>query len=261
MAITPLWGSNEYASYVAQLFYDADIDTRRDILTHKVTKHSERSYLESVFTKVRSLMHIAPNSIKFTAETTDNHLGDGVVVLRFDQHIKVALIEAKFVRNLRDFDKQQSKKNTASHFYTQLGKQELWKQQLACFEWFIIPEKIGTKSPPLDRDGSTCIWQCNIYDAARNPFDIWDLGDILNKKSHLKSLKEIITDIIMCREGSLIKVKSNETDVTITNTVNKKLKLNVPIPRVGQHKELYENRIKEFLLDEGYSFFQYYEMD
>lgn len=253
-----LFGNAIAANIIGNVFYRADKDTRHEMINQNI-RHTERSYCESVFTRVRTSNKIFRKVFKYSAQTLDTSKGDGIFIFRYKNQVKVALVEAKLIRPNSPFDRVQSPSKSESHFYNQLINQAKWDNMLACFEMFIPFHPINFHSPPLDKKGSTCLTNEVINKYISNqlrPQNIWDLNTILEIGAPpLTNLKEIIYDIIMCNRGRPVIANTERLYASVENTDGKEWQ--IPLPGFAKNISPTYVRVRNFLEEQKLAFYEY----
>ena len=242
---------------LGQIIYKADVKTRHEMILGGV-HHTERSYCEAVFTRVRDSFLKKVNRFSVTAQTLDTQAGDGILVFRYKNFLKIALIEAKLVHP-GGFDYIQNG-TSQSHFTTQIIKQGSWSNNFACFELFILKLPIGQDSPPLDRDGSSCAWRStalqHIQGRPRTPV-LWKMSDLIGT-NHLRlcNLEDIVNDILSCSEGRGLNYLPADGFIEVLDNAGTRT-MKVPIPDLFWGTRT-RNRVDNFLKEFGFGFYEYF---
>jgi hypothetical protein len=276
------------AHTISELFYQLDTNVRNDLSKGVIA--DERDCVSRLVSHLNYpfgiLTHVIFKNLSFKSEWfaqvnpgfLERKFGcDFMIVFEVNNQIKIALIEAKWPRVIKDpkykWDYTQ-KSNKISHFSDQILRQSNWSDQAFIWEMFFYEEKPNIINSPFDQYASTCIphqfalSEINSNSSLMNLWNNNDLKTLIQKTQNQgyqgrneTNLKTMIYNLLICNYGKPIQI--NESDGAI-NLVSENLKEEVRIPRIdfNEQSDARNNDIVSgFLEKTGLKMFQYIKIE
>ncbi|WP_264520924.1 hypothetical protein [Flavobacterium sp. N1994] len=231
-----MFGNPFIAEIIARIFQTADTEVRRELIDpYNPLETNERDRVSVLCRLIRQEVNKYPfiRSFSIQAHARDTTRRDALFVFRFNEEVKIGLVEAKLLRisgaNLNSFWDWPI--GGPSHFTRQVIDQQLWLNQAAVWDMFIPNCNIGEHSPPFDREGSSNIWADELINNPKitRPNELWNYQDVLDAKHQYLSLYDIVKEIIKCNKGFKHNITGkNEIEIESSNP---NIKMPIPIPR------------------------------
>lgn len=267
MAINPI----KYL--ISNIVYYEDMFTRKELHSNNIS--NERDYVSNLTSNLRHIYRKwgIPNYVysKVLPDNTERRLGcDGLIMVKIDSILKIALFEAKWPRLLLDPKYQWDKidKNGISHFSNQLNKQSIWSKYFYIFELFIMEHDFTLQPLNFDDWGSTCIShkKAYLFDRMYRKSNIkWKNVDLLNLMNmnnttfinNKNNLFFMLSNLISCRRGKKYTVNGDPRLVLKNDKADENIRqLSLPL-----RLDNMESEIPEFMETTGLEHFVYFEVN
>lgn len=280
--------NNQEAHLISELFYRLDTNVRNDLYKGVIADErdcvsrlvSHLNYPFGILTQV-IFGNLQLKSEWFTqvnSGSLERKFGcDFMIAFEVDNKVKIALIEAKWPRVIKDpkynWDYLQ-KSNKTSHFTDQIRRQSNWTNQAFIWEMFFYEEKPNIINTPFDQYASTCIphsFAMNEINTNPNLSVLWDNNDLNNLIQNTQTngyqgrnetnLRTMIYNLLRCKYGTPIKI--DEYDRSI-NLYSENLNEQIRIPRIDfneQSDAKNNDVVSTFMTKTGLQMFQYFKIE
>lgn len=265
------------AAIISRIIYQADC-TARFLITNQYNYFNERAYMGAFAGLAARDLIMARyyfRHLGFRIDVRDRHLHDGIFIFRVANEVKIGLCESKILRfytptrRIRPlttrWDRYQPADSNESHFFKQLNALGAWPDCIATWIMFIQELNHNQHSPPLDDEGSSCVWHRDLTQHILNQAITlnhrWTLQDVIDiDKPPLTNLQDIIYKILTCKAGQKIIVDSGYNNVRIDLEDNSQIV--VPLPFLGTDDARLTSSIliDEFLKENKLMFYNFYDL-
>lgn len=250
---------------LAYLIYKKDVYTRHDLFRKIINK--EDDYTSALVTRIRDACYSLGLEC-FSAvlpPAAERALGvDFVIILRIEGKIKICMIEAKWPRYFRSFNRswdQVHKKRGISHFSEQLQKQSKIPKSVSIWELFQNELEPGVGRDSFDPFGASMVSHGEAISYMHNASKLnsaWTNSDIKAiLQIQQKNLFQVILNLLKCNYGEpFTRISAN--GYYFANSPELEFRIPIPGPSVRDNESTAQ--ITEFMTANGLSNYLYIDL-